>query len=235
MKNIYIGDIHGRNTWKNVVNLHSDADNIVFVGDYFDSYDDISTDEQIDNFKAILEFKKAFKGQVHLLIGNHDHHYLPSVGYTGTSGYQSFSANDIGELFNTNMDSFSMAVMVDNVLCSHAGVSPIYAKNMGWNGTDSIVEFLNDLFKYQPRKFIFSGVEPYGDDIYQTPIWIRPTSLMLSNYQDTCISERYIQVVGHTQQNTIGVSSCRRFYFIDTLWSGEYLVEIDGEFNSEKV
>lgn len=235
MKNIYIGDIHGRNTWKNIVNLHSDADNIVFIGDYFDSYDNISTDEQINNLKAILEYKKNCKGKVHLLVGNHDHHYLPSVGYSGTSGYQSFRADDIGEIFNNNIDSFSMAVIIGNVLCSHAGVSPIYLKNVGWDGADSIVDFLNDLLKYQPRKFTFSGVDPYGEDIHQTPIWIRPKSLMLANYQDTVISEKYIQIAGHTQQNTIGISSCGRFYLIDALPVGEYLIEKDSEFTVGKV
>jgi hypothetical protein len=235
MKNIYIGDIHGRSIWKEIVAAHPDADNIVFIGDYFDSYDDISTDDQIENLKNILEFKKSFKGQVHLLIGNHDHHYLPSVGYTGTSGYQSFRANDIGELFNTNMDSFSMSVLIGNVLCSHAGISPIFLKNNGWVENDDIVSFLNDLLRYKPRKLIFNGSDFYGDDIYQTPIWIRPKSFMLSNYLDTCIAEKYIQIVGHTNQDTINISSCGRFYFIDTLPLGEYLVEIDNSFNVQKV
>ena len=38
-KTIYIGDIHGRDVWEEIVEKHDDADNIVFIGDYFDSFD----------------------------------------------------------------------------------------------------------------------------------------------------------------------------------------------------
>ena len=35
---IAIGDVHGRNTWQQIVNLEIDnVDKIIFVGDYFDS------------------------------------------------------------------------------------------------------------------------------------------------------------------------------------------------------
>ena len=38
-KNIYIGDIHGRTLWKDIVDAHPDASTINFIGDYFDSFD----------------------------------------------------------------------------------------------------------------------------------------------------------------------------------------------------
>ena len=36
-KTIYIGDIHGRDVWEEIVEKHDNADHIVFIGDYFDS------------------------------------------------------------------------------------------------------------------------------------------------------------------------------------------------------
>jgi hypothetical protein len=35
---LVIGDVHGQDFWKPIVNDHIDEDYIVFVGDYFDSY-----------------------------------------------------------------------------------------------------------------------------------------------------------------------------------------------------
>ena len=77
-KVIYIGDIHGRDVWKEIVKKHSDADVFVFIGDYFDSFD-IGGLEQLHNVKDIVEFKKSQEldpnKKVYLLIGNHDIHY----------------------------------------------------------------------------------------------------------------------------------------------------------------
>ena len=34
-KTIYIGDIHGGDVWDEIVAKHDDADNIVFIGEFF--------------------------------------------------------------------------------------------------------------------------------------------------------------------------------------------------------
>ena len=39
MKTIVIGDIHGRTIWKQIVIENPDFDKLVFIGDYFDSFD----------------------------------------------------------------------------------------------------------------------------------------------------------------------------------------------------
>ncbi len=38
---------------------------------------------------------------------------------------------------------------------------------------------------------------PYGDNTYQTPVWIRPRSLMKAN--KNILNRRVIQIVGHTE------------------------------------
>jgi hypothetical protein len=96
--------------------------------------------------------------------------------------------------------------------------------------------FLNDLFVYRPRVFQFQGRDPYGDDIYQTPIWIRPGALQRVNKQDTIIKDQYIQIVGHTQQQNIyvdGKSTGGKYYYIDALAQSQYLVEEEGEFKRD--
>ena len=51
MKLIAIGDIHGRDIWKQIVETEQ-PDTVVFVGDYFDSFN-IPGIDQIHNFKNI--------------------------------------------------------------------------------------------------------------------------------------------------------------------------------------
>lgn len=41
MKIVAIGDIHGRDIWEDIVKKEHDADKIVFVGDYFDTRDNM--------------------------------------------------------------------------------------------------------------------------------------------------------------------------------------------------
>ncbi len=85
---IAIGDIHGRDTWKPIVNSEIDnVDRIIFVGDYFDSFH-IPMQTQISNFLDILELKRKYPDRVVLLIGNHDYHYMRSVKQT-YSGFNS--------------------------------------------------------------------------------------------------------------------------------------------------
>ena len=50
-----IGDIHGKESWKQLV--QEEGIN-VFVGDYFDSKDGRSANEVIANFEDIIAFKQ---------------------------------------------------------------------------------------------------------------------------------------------------------------------------------
>ena len=258
MKNIYIGDIHGRDVWKQIVEKHSDADNIVFIGDYFDSFD-ISGIEQLRNAQEIVEFKKEREldptKKVYLLIGNHDIHYWPGVkDRGGTTGFQPTMMFQFEQFFRENEDMFQMSVSlgttINRRLCTHAGVSSKFLKDVGYWTYDykdesNISDFLNDLFKHKPNEFTFNSyadrymgfVNGYGDNEEQSPIWIRPRSLQRVNKNED-IKKNYIQIVGHTQQNQIdikGKTTGGKYYYIDTLPSGEYLVEVDGEFEIGKI
>jgi hypothetical protein len=73
-----IGDIHGRDSWKDIINDNV-FDKVVFLGDYFDSREEISGAKQLYNFKEILQFKKYNIDKVVLLVGNHEFHYLKTI------------------------------------------------------------------------------------------------------------------------------------------------------------
>ena len=237
MKTVVIGDVHGRSLWKLIVNQEN-PDRVIFIGDYFDSFE-ISGVEQIQNFKEIIEYKKTSGKEVITLVGNHDHHYYPEVGYTGTSGYQSRISPSINQVIDENRQHLQIAYSFDEFLFTHAGVSPTFMDGEfgeeGWV-EDNVVELLNDLFKYKPKSFDFNGTDPYGDNTYQTPIWIRPRSLMAVNKKhDKGLKKKYIQIVGHTQVKKLDLIGAQkaaggRYYLIDCQEStGEYLVIQDGE------
>ena len=241
MKTVILGDIHGTNYWQTIINFEK-PDRVVFVGDYFDSFQ-IPPQKQIENFKDILEYKKSGGAEVILLIGNHDHHYLKHVGYSGTSGYKPEIAFQAGELLE--QADLKMAYQFKNILITHAGLSHVFMKKHFPNyDVKSVADDLNELFHHKPLIFKFNtqGFDPYGDDIFQSPIWIRQKSLMLAN-RNTELKEHYIQVFGHTQVKTIdteGKSTGGKYYCIDSLsTSGEYMcIKDDSDsivFNSYKL
>jgi hypothetical protein len=241
MKTVVIGDIHGRSVWKLIYEMEK-PDRMIFIGDYFDSFDIKSVDQQ-NNFQDIIKFKESGVCEVILLIGNHDHHYFPEVGDTGTSGFQGLYAPTISFLIDDNRKHLQIAYQMGEYLFTHAGVSSIYMDQVFGAGKwqkETITEDLNELFKYKPKSFIFgefarinkmSYLDPYGDSEDQSPIWIRPKSLMRAN-KDT-LRKEVIQIVGHTQVEQIdkkGGATGGRYYYVDCLGtSGEYVIINDGE------
>lgn len=233
MKTLILGDTHGRSNWKLAIHQEQ-PDRVIFVGDYFDSFE-FSGIEQIDNFKQIIQYKTDNpQVEVVLLIGNHDHHYFPEVGYTGTSGYQAGVGHSITQVIDENRHHLQMAYGFGDYLFTHAGVSPVWMdKVFGPNdwSKDTVVVDLNELFRYKPKVFEFTGLEPTGDNTTQTPIWIRPRSLMQANKKhEKGLKNDYIQIVGHTVMKKLNLEGSDkntggRYYFIDTMeTSGEYLV-----------
>jgi len=241
MKLVAIGDIHGRDIWKQIVAQEQDADEFVFVGDYFDSFT-VKGPDQYNNFLDIIEFKKQSKVPVILLIGNHDHHYYPGVDDSGTSGYQTLMAPSIKYIVGDNKQYLQAAYQVGEFVFTHAGLSSEWLDDSikDWN-VNNVVEKVNDLFYYQPGKIAYRsykqvgdqvyGAQGYGNETFQGPIWIRPSALMTANKKT--LRKQIIQVVGHTPQDNIdieGKSTGGRYYFIDTLEynQGQYLIVKDG-------
>ena len=95
----------------------------------------------------------------------------------------------------------------------------------------TIAEYVNAIWNHQPNHFMFYGWDPYGDNKTQTPIWIRPLSLMSGN-KETFLKTDYIQIVGHTGVKMIdmGKATGGRYYFIDAIDIGQYLIYNEGNF-----
>jgi hypothetical protein len=244
MKTLVLGDTHGRSNWKLAVHKEN-ADRVIFVGDYFDSFE-FSGVEQIHNFKEIISYKEQNpQVEVVLLIGNHDQHYFAGIGNSGTSGYQYIMAPSITQVLEENKHHLQMAYGFGEYLFTHAGVSPVFMdETFGENdwSIDNVVVDLNELWKYKPKAFEFNGLDPSGDNACQTPIWIRPRSLMSINKRHLKgLKKDYIQIVGHTQMRKLDIEDSNKFtggryYFIDTMdKSGEYLIIEDDKLYTNSV
>lgn len=224
MKILALGDTHGRDNWKRIVKSN-DFDKVVFIGDYFDSREGHSAEDEIKNFQDIIHFKKSNPDKVIVLIGNHDYHYFDPM-IEKYSGFQNEHQHDISDLLVDAYDKklIQISYIWQRYLFTHAGVTKTWCRENLINLKD-LENSMNMLFDENPFAFRFTCGpygSPTGDDITQSPLWVRPGSLLIDKL------DSYIQIVGHTQHEQIKISN--NVAFIDSLGtSGEYLVVEDGE------
>jgi predicted phosphodiesterase len=237
-KILFLGDTHGRNTWRQIIEKEKPT-KVIFVGDYFDSFN-ISGIEQLTNFQEIINFKLSNTCETILLIGNHDFHYL-DVGET-YSGFQHRIRWDINKILKDNLNLLQIAYKFDNILCTHAGVSSVFMNNTfgenGW-GVGNIDILLNEQFQFKPISFCFDGFDPYGNNTTQTPIWIRQPALCKAN-RNHPIKKQLIQIFGHTQVKEINLEEQNKFlggryYMIDSIEFGYYLIFENGKFIAKQL
>jgi predicted MPP superfamily phosphohydrolase len=227
MKIIAIGDLHGRDDWKKIT-AGNVFDKIVFIGDYFDTFEPITPQRQMVTFKEIVEYKKRNSQKVVLLTGNHDFHYLRSTDES-YSGFQAGYKAAFGDLLHDaiNHDLLQMCFIYKQFLFTHAGITKTWAAQNNID-PDNIEQSVNDLFRFRPNSFAFTEGENYspsGDDICQTPVWVRPRSLLKDRI------EGFVQIVGHTAQKKLKITN--DVVVIDTIaTSGQYLQIVDGKMSA---
>lgn len=182
MRVLVIPDVHGRQFWRSAVDS-SEYDYCVFLGDYLDpySFEHISVEDAIDNFKDIIDFKKSNPDKVILLLGNHDMPYYSDI-YLGFSIYHSRHStihhHTIHELFNENKDLFQIACTYDNVLFTHAGITPgwimtVFTEQYKVTSLEDLAFSLNNLLntdKGLQYLFMISS-DRGGVDKYASCIW----------------------------------------------------------------
>lgn len=231
MKIIAVGDSHGRNNWKKILEKEKTFDKFLFIGDYFDTHYDVSVDQQIQNFIDILNFKKENVDKVILLIGNHDFHYLKGAQET-YSGYQKFRAVDINEVLEPAVSTglLQMCYVYENYVFTHAGLTKTWCSDNDINLSE-LEDSVNRRFMSNIESFRFTYGDNFsnsGDDVTQPPIWVRIPSLLADRL------EGYRFVVGHTTLQELTITD--HLIGVDTIGtSEEYLVIIDGEPSAAKV
>lgn len=202
-----IGDIHGRDAWKRLVDENCIN---IFVGDYFDPYLDYPFEELERNFLEITEYKKEHKDQVVLLYGNHDMSYFPDTR-DYTNRYDFVNAKRIRDLLDTTKELFhGVAYAIgDEYLVTHAGVTCLwkekYLPDVDDINPTNMAEAINDLWNKTKTPFTFmpnhqDAMDHNGEDPHQSPLWVRPEALCSNNlYHDTNVK----QIIGHTKVKII--------------------------------
>ena len=212
MKIFIVPDVHGSLAWKAAEDKTESVDKIVFLGDYFDSWEK-QWPQQGQNFAEICEFKRSNPAKVVLLIGNHDWSYLSGTrDGENCSGHQHSHAREIRALLAQNKDIIDLAFEAGGWVFSHAGFSKtwvgymreVFAENFSckeWS-----ISLLNKIWherSHNPsdKNFcygfdelldwhgVFSGC---GDEVFQGCLWIRPSSLLDDAFYPK-------QLVGHSE------------------------------------
>lgn len=237
---IIIPDIHGRTFWKDVVDGCENED-IIFLGDYLDSYgwENISSDDAINNFLEIIKFKREHMNNVTLLLGNHDVHYLKG-GFTASSRRMKYYYFDIREIFEKNEDLFQLVKQVQlgdkKFVFSHAGLTSKWLKEnyiFGIEDAENIEEVVKYNYEIDKKRFISAlnhvgscrgGLHPSG-----SLLWADVSEHLKYEHENTC---PFYQIFGHSQQEAnpivrdkFACLDCRRAFRLD---EEGYLCELDG-------
>lgn len=216
-----IGDVHGRDAWKDVI---IDGVRNVFVGDYFDPYQNISFEECKNNFFEIIDYKKRNPETI-LLYADHELHYiLYDNGGEIYSRFDSMHAIEIQDFLYANEKYFNgVAYAVGNYLITHAGVSrQWWGRYFGLYRGETpyeVAEHVNNLWEINKKAFMVrpNGIFDCGnfEGPSQSPIWLRSyifEKAGVNLFEGT----NYWQVFGHTQVPYV-VDSPKGFINVDCL------------------
>lgn len=237
MKTIIIGDIHGRGIWEDIIE-ESKPDKIIFLGDYWDSFYETFITQKV-NFMQICNLKQQDPDNVTLLLGNHDFYLRGFMG--GWSGFQTNHYQEITQMMEDNLHLFEMCTRMGPYLVSHAGVSSVWLDDHfdGWT-VAAIPDLLNKAIKDDIYVYKFTGNDMYGDDPHESPVWIRPRSVISANMETEL--DNITQIVGHTAS---AFSSCqtiegqremyRNLLILDALYHGVYGVYENEELTFQKL
>lgn len=217
---IIIPDVHGRKFWRKAVSLIKElpADGkIIFLGDYLDpyGYEGITSADAIVELMAIVSFAKDNPRKVELLLGNHDGNYLYEKCNSSRKDWDSYP--EYNRFYTDNRELFKLAtehkVLEKKFLFTHAGVHPLYLKDIGMNEdyvsaeTVSCLNYETMLYTPGPKRS-WVCKENAG-----SPVWCDITEFGESEY--TRKINGYVQIVGHTQLNDKPININNAIYDLD--------------------
>lgn len=227
MKHVIIGDLHGKDCWKEVD--PNQYDKVIFLGDYVDHW--TLPDKVIyNNLREIIELKLAIPDKVELLLGNHDVQYLHFPHYL-CSGYRPSMQHLLTQLFKEYGDLFSVAYQKDNYLISHAGVTNKWYRQFNAlsfidkirDETDTVADILNKVELTSHRWILHQAGASRGGEGAGGVTWADRKELI----ED--MLDGYYQIVGHTVISDVECveQEGKGALFIDVLDTFTYFHELD--------
>ena len=198
-KRLVLGDMHGMfGVIKDIYDLEQ-PDDVIIVGDYFDSFT-ISPELQKLAWLDLIELRKQHikskKGKFIMLIGNHDIHYLTNFRgqYSGYNKDTAWFASDfVSKAIDDNILSFCFVDEINKTIYTHAGVTMTWF--MKW-----CYPSLGNINTIEYKAFEHVGSDWFGNDKRNSPIWVRPEALSNDPYIDNN-GITWSQVFGHTHVN----------------------------------
>lgn len=232
-KIVVLGDIHGRDIWKDII-TKEDPEQVIFLGDYLSSHDNIPSETQVDNFKEIIDYKLNHPNTI-LLRGNHD---LQHLGYPWAqcSGYFPVVGRLMKEWKQVYLDNTQWLYIIGDTVFSHAGISRVWLREEMYidpdNLTDEILLSINELEPSAKFGFIDrDSWDIYGESPHQSLTWIRPNAL------EGVMIPGYNQVVGHTTTNKVISAKGKTgndLWLCDALEGGWYLTINNGVYEAKQ-
>ncbi|HEY2582106.1 MAG TPA: metallophosphoesterase [Mucilaginibacter sp.] len=196
MKHIVLGDLYGRNCWREIDIKRYDK--MVFLGDYVDSFT-LSNDIIYENIDDIINLKKESPDEVVLLIGNHDAQYMYFPNYQ-CSGFRAAMRSELTSLFNDNKDLFQIAYQRGNCLFTHAGITNSWYREFFRipileeikETEDTLADILNKVDQTRFRYMLYTAGYFGGGEGNGSVTW--------ADKKETAIDmlAGYHQIVGHT-------------------------------------
>lgn len=227
-KRLILGDVHGHIEQVKYAYEKEQPDQVIILGDYVDSFV-VKPEEQKKCLDELLKMHRYHcmehgKDSFIMLMGNHDFHYIYNI--ERYSGYNPDTNKLVHETLAQMVDDNMLPIIyidrVNKTIYSHAGVSMSWLKER-CHGCR--IENVNNL-SIDYLKFTYKdGGNAFGSSKYNSPIWIRPGSLMDDMYAE---DEVFTQIVGHTHTHFIESYAVydqdMKLYMCDCLVN-QYLVE----------
>lgn len=191
MKTLVIPDIHNRfQRAEDIIAREADVDEIVFLGDYLDSWDD--SPEEMRDTLVWLQRSCSDEKRIHLM-GNHDVSYVEEIfrcsGWTASKQ----AVADQGFVRSGLWWQLAPWYETQGWLLSHAGVGQRYFDTMGLSyDAETVRTLVGSGF---PSPFTYVSDISGGKDPFDGPLWLRPSAVVLGD-------DKYYevpQIFGHTE------------------------------------
>ena len=203
-KTLTVGDLHGKDVWRQALGRLDEFDYLIIHCDLLDSFT-ITRKQQLQNLKDIIYAKKQNPDKIKLILGNHDNCYIfyqtQYQDATQCSGFSSNFAGDVRQLYYHNIECFQSAFQIGNTLWTHAGMCqwiwdhifcPEYKdKDM------SVADFINKLYIENTGLLLHVGKRRGGACQHGNIFWEDLRDLT----ED--LLKGYNQIVGHTHVKEI--------------------------------
>ena len=228
---IIIPDVHGRNFWRTAAGLVK-KHHLVFLGDYLDPYpgEGISSYTAYEELEEIVILKEKYPGNVTLLLGNHDLHYLaPKPGgcrFDWSNAYKNRS------FFYGSLSLFDIAFFLQggdrDYLFTHAGLLKGWVdKHEAFIGATYVANVVNEINSalHSPRycEMIIAALSETSPTRGGTELFASPTWADTFDHRIDCFEfDGVYQIFGHTLRKEARITpfwaclDCRQLFKLNT-------------------